>query len=105
MSRTVDFLGHRVVGNFGDVGVAVVAFDITVNAAAVMGFIHIVIPAFAVLIDAADITILVAHQAVFLIGSSCLRCRQQKSTQDDHRQTFKQKSLVRPGISDHWTGS
>ena len=68
----VDRLGHRFVGNLGDVGMAVAALNIAVNAVIVNAFIDIIIPALAVFVDSAGQTIFVAHEAVVFIGSVCL---------------------------------
>ena len=63
----VDRLGYRVMGNFSNTGVAVAAGDIAVNTAAERIFIDMIIIFLAVFVYSAHISILVTHEAVFLI--------------------------------------
>ena len=64
---TIDDLCYRIVRNPGDVGVTLPALDKSVNTFVIKGFINIIIPAFAVLIDSANESMSVAHEAVFFI--------------------------------------
>ncbi len=66
--RAIDLLGDGIMGNFGDGGMTVTAFDDSVNASIINCFINIIIPLPAVFIDAADKAVFVAHKAVFFIG-------------------------------------
>ena len=77
--RAIDLLRDGIVGNFGNVGMTVTAFDGSVNASIINCFINIIIPPPAVFIDAADKAVFVAHQAVFFIGCFGLGTAQQKN--------------------------
>ena len=66
---TIDFLNNRIMRNFGDIGMTVAAFDFPVNAVAVNYLIDIVVPALAISIDSATISVFVAHETVVFIRS------------------------------------
>lgn len=78
-------------GDFGDMGVAVLAIYVAMNAVAIVGFIHVVIPALAVFIDSPH-AMLVAQQAVFPIGGFCLGYIQKEDAQAGDSYNFKKKN-------------
>ena len=65
--RTIDYLCYRIVGNPGDIGMALPALDESVDAFVVKEFINVIIPPFAVFIDSANEPMFVAHKAIFYI--------------------------------------
>ena len=64
----IDDFGDWLVRNFGNVGMAVTAFNIPMNAVVVNCFINIIVPSLAVFIDSADKAMFMAHETVVLIG-------------------------------------
>ena len=70
---TIDQLGDRIMGDPGNVGMALPAVDQSMNAFVVKLCIDVIIPAFAVFIDSADESMSVAHEAIFFIRRLGLR--------------------------------
>ena len=68
LGGAIDTFGDGIVRNLGDVCMTISAFNIAVNAMIVNGFIDIVIPSLAVLIDAAGESMPVAHETVVFVG-------------------------------------
>ncbi len=66
---TIYFFFDRVMGKFGDMGVAVLAGDISVNAFSIFIFINMIIDSLAVFIDSTGKAVFVAHETgFFFIG-------------------------------------
>jgi len=65
---TIDRFGYRVMGNFSNIGVAVPAGDISMNTATEHIFINIIIIFLAAFVYSAHVSVLVAHETVFLVG-------------------------------------
>ena len=65
---TTDLLRNRIVWDFGNVSMAVTAFDTSVNTMIIKKFIDIIIPALAVCIDSSHRSVFMAHEAVIFIG-------------------------------------
>ena len=69
LGGTIDFFFDRVMRKFGDIGVAVLAGDIVVNAMRICIFIHMIIDSLAVFINSTDKAVFVAHETgFFFIG-------------------------------------
>ena len=65
----VDIRRHRIMGQLGNGGVAVVARDIFVQAVGIDSYIDVIIMPFAVFVDSTDKAVLVTLQAFFLVQS------------------------------------
>ena len=65
LGGTIDFFSDRVVRKFGDIGVAVLAGDISVNALLIFNFIDMIIDSLAVFIDSTGKAVFVAHETGF----------------------------------------
>ena len=69
LGGTIDFFFDRVMRKFGDIGVAVLAGDISVNAFLIFIFINMIIDSLAVFINSTGKAVFVAHQTgFFFIG-------------------------------------
>ena len=63
----IDICRHRVMGQFGNSGVAVVAGHIFVQAVGINVFIDVIIMPFAVFVDSTDKSVFVTLQTIFFI--------------------------------------
>jgi hypothetical protein len=86
---TIDLLRNRIVGNFGNVSMAVTAFDISVNAVIIKKFIDIIIPALAVSIDSSHRSVFMAHEAVIFISRFGGGSGQKKQAYDSHQNRWE----------------
>jgi len=63
----INLLGHRIMGQFFNVGMAVSAGDVSVNTFCVHMSVNIIIYPLAIFIDPADETVFMAHETVFFV--------------------------------------
>jgi putative flippase GtrA len=80
--------------NFVNIGMTVTAFDFSVNAVAINYLIDIVIPALAVSIDSATISVFVAHETVVFIRSAGLGRGEQKEPYYRRKQQYADTSFI-----------
>jgi hypothetical protein len=92
--RTIDFLNYRIMRNFGNISMTVTAFDFSVNAVAIDYLIDIVIPALAISIDSAAVSVFVAHETVVFIRSVGLGRREQKKPNYRRKQQYDDTSFI-----------
>jgi len=63
----IHFLGHRIMWQFFNVGVAVSAGDVSVNTFCVHMSVNIIIYLFAIFVDPSDEPVFMAHETVFFV--------------------------------------
>ena len=78
LSRTIYFLFDRVMRKLGDIGVAVLAGDISVNAFLIFIFINMIIDSLAVFINSTGKAVFVADETGFFIKKSA-SCRKKRT--------------------------
>ena len=74
---TAYFFCYGVVRELGNISVAISAGDVSVNSIGINVLINIIIPSFSLLINPSELTVLVAHEAVLLVGRFSLRNKEE----------------------------